>query len=165
MEEIYEHIFRCISSAKAESERPVVEAGSGSGELAEYLANHGLEVIAIDPWNQERVERISTGSVRYIRSRAEEMPLDDEIAGAIVSLRSLHHMDPEKALREFHRVLATGGRLCIADWIYGTDTGIPERYFRPEEIERMLVSSNFTSIKRPNSPDPEIMLWSARKEK
>lgn len=165
MEEIYERILRCISPAKAELERPVVEAGSGSGELAEYLAEHGFEVIAIDPWNQERSERISAGTVRYIRNRAEEMPLDDETAGAVISLRSLHHMEPERALREFHIVLAIGGRLCIADWMYGADTGIPERYFRPEEIERMLRSSDFTSIKRLNSPDPDIMLWTALKEK
>jgi len=74
-------------------------------------------------------------------------------------------MDAEKALEEFYRVLKVGGRLCIADWILGADTGISENYFSLTELKEMLESSGFTSIERLDSSDPDIMLLTAVKEK
>ncbi len=164
MEEIYERILRCLSES-GEIDGPVLEVGSGSGGLSVFLAEHGFEVIAVDPLNAERIEETSDAAVRYIKSRAESMPLKDEEAGAVVTLRSLHHMDAEKALEEFYRVLKSGGRLCIADWILGADTGIPEKYFAADELEGMLESSGFASVGRLDSLDPDIMLWTALKEK
>ncbi len=164
MEEIYGRILRCVSEV-VEIGFPIVEVGSGSGELSVFLAEHGFDVVAVDPWNTERMEKTSGGTVRYIKSRAESLPLDDRSAGAVISLRSLHHMNARKALKEFHRVLKRGGRLCIADWVLGADTGIPEKYFRPEELERMMESTGFVSVERLDSPDPDIMLRTALKEK
>ena len=164
MEEIYGRILWCVSEGR-ETDGTVLEAGSGAGELSVFLAEHGFDVIAVDPWNTGRVEKTSGGTVRYIKSRAESMPLEEGGAGAVVSLRSLHHMNAKKALKEFHRVLKVGGRLCIADWMLGADTGIPEKYFGPEELEIMMKSSGFVSVERLDSPDPDIMLWTAVKEK
>ena len=164
MEEIYGRILRCLSKS-GETAGAVLEAGSGAGGLSVFLAEHGFDVIAVDPWNTEKREETSGGAVRYIKSRAESMPLKDEWADAVVTLRSLHHMDAEKVLEEFYRVLKVGGRLCIADWILGADTGIPEKYFGPEELKEMLKSSGFISVERLDSSDPDIMLWTAVKEK
>ncbi len=163
MEEIYGRILRCVSEV-LEPGFPIVEAGSGAGELSVFLAEHGFDVVAVDPWNTEKVEGTSGGTVRYIKSRAEAMPLMDGIVGAVVSLHSLHHMNPERALKEFHRVLKAGGRVCIADWMLGADTGIPEKYFAPGELEAML-RSDFATVERLDSSDPDIMLWTAVREK
>jgi len=76
MEEIYGRILWCVSEGR-ETVGAVVEAGSGAGGLSVFLAEHGFDVIAVDPWNIEKREKTSGGAVRYIKSRAESMPLLD----------------------------------------------------------------------------------------
>jgi len=162
MEDIYSAVLNCLSPGM----RPgalIVDAGSGSGELSRILADHGFDVMAIDPLATEGETTAHSGGIRYVRGVAERIPLDSGSADAVVSVRALHHMNAPLALAEFQRVIRMGGRLCIADWVRGADTGIPEDYFSPAELREMLVSAGFADVSQLPFPDSDIMLFSARK--
>ncbi|MCH8074373.1 MAG: methyltransferase domain-containing protein [SAR324 cluster bacterium] len=63
--------------------------------------------------------------VEFTEGDAEAMPFDDGKFEAVVSNFGLRHFPhPERALAEFFRVLAPGGRFAASDWIppgvYGT---------------------------------------------
>lgn len=49
------------------------------------------------------------------KASAENIPSDDNTYDLVVCSLALHHMNVRRALREFVRVLKTGGRIVVAD--------------------------------------------------
>ncbi len=147
MSEIYRMILECLSGR-------VLEIGCGSGRLTDFLNEKGLDATGLDPY--------AYGS-NCIRAYAEELPFDDGEFDSIVSVKSLHHTEAPEALREALRVLKKGGRICIADWVFGAQTGIPERYFTHDEIRKMLSDAGFRSIEFMESPERDIFIVRAIK--
>jgi ubiquinone/menaquinone biosynthesis C-methylase UbiE len=45
---------------------------------------------------------------------AEQLPFDDGALDAVVTTSAFHFFNQPAALREFHRVLASGGRVALA---------------------------------------------------
>ena len=96
--------------------RLTVEAGCGEGRLARDLKALGHTVLAVDR---------SPTMVRYAREADPELdvregdvsslPLDEGAADLVVSFMSLMNTDDlDAAVREAARVLAPGGRYCVA---------------------------------------------------
>ena len=55
-------------------------------------------------------------NIYFIRANAESIPLEDNFFDIIISTNSFHHyLHPDKALKEFHRLLKPGGKLYILD--------------------------------------------------
>jgi ubiquinone/menaquinone biosynthesis C-methylase UbiE len=115
-----------------ESARAVVELGCGTGRLAERLLRErlpgeatyvgfdisetmvGLAVPRLEPWrHRARVQRTEGPPV---------LPLPDGACDRFLStyvLDLLGEDDIRTALREARRVLAAGGRLCLASLTFG----------------------------------------------
>ena len=112
---------------------PVLEVGSGDGALSVDLARRGLAVTAVDlDAAQLRLGREAAAAAgvsdRLTWLQADGQRLDGlppDAYGAAVLAFVLHHMeDPDAGLRAAWRVLASGGRLVVAEMLpRGPDAG------------------------------------------
>lgn len=103
--------------------RRILDAGSGPGVSVPMLdaAFHPEEIVAIDA-NPAEVERTRLQAARCAcrtevrRGDAAHLPFADGSFDLILCHQLLHHVVPQKeVLREFHRVLAPGGVLLVAE--------------------------------------------------
>ena len=92
----------------------VVDVGAGTGKLTRALVPTGATLIAVEPLAEMR-ERLAAEVPRAVpfAGTAEHMALRDGSAHAIVVAQAFHWFDGDRALAEFHRVLAPGGRLGL----------------------------------------------------
>ena len=58
--------------------------------------------------------RARSNRVKWLRGPAEQLPFDDGTLDAVVTTSAFHFFDQPAALREFHRVLASGGLVAVA---------------------------------------------------
>jgi SAM-dependent methyltransferase len=87
----------------------VVELGAGTGKLTRAVAALGAQVVAVEP-DPRMLAVLRSGGLEGVEGSAEEIPVDDEAADAVVAGSCLHWFDLERALPEIHRVLRPGGR-------------------------------------------------------
>jgi len=94
--------------------RIVVDVGAGTGKLTRALVRTGATVIAVEPLAEMR-ERLAESVPMAVPfdGTAERMALRDGSAHAITVAQAFHWFDGDRALAEFHRVLAPGGRLGL----------------------------------------------------
>jgi SAM-dependent methyltransferase len=95
----------------------LVEVGSGTGILTRAVAERGYRVIGVEPNDEMRRAAAAVpcpGALpSYVAGRAEATALPSASAGVVVAAQAFHWFDPEAALREFHRLLAPGGKLAL----------------------------------------------------
>lgn len=104
---------------------PTCDMGCGTGHVARYLREHGVQVCGIDlsPAMVERARRLTPGiEFRQGDMMALDAP-DGAWAGiaAFYSIIHIHRDDMTRALGELRRVLRPGGKLLLAFHI-GDDT-------------------------------------------
>ncbi len=119
----YEIIVDLIDRHVGHSGR-VLDAGCGSGVFAAFLANRGLDVVAVDSAPEmlrlaERhvsdVSRRTHGTVTFTRSRIEELVMKPEAFDVILCLSVLEYVDPdERVLEAFSNALVRGGTLMLS---------------------------------------------------
>lgn len=88
------------------------DIGSGTGISTRLLAGMGWRVIGIEPNAEMRAraeEVAATGSVEYRAGTGEATGLEDGGVALVVCAQSFHWLEPEAALREFHRILRPDG--------------------------------------------------------
>jgi SAM-dependent methyltransferase len=92
----------------------IVDVGAGTGKLTRALVPSGATLIAVEPLAEMR-ERLAESVPRAVpfAGTAEHMELRDGAAHAVVAAQAFHWFDGDRALVEFHRVLAPGGRLGL----------------------------------------------------
>ena len=94
--------------------RVVVDVGAGTGKLTRMLARTGATVIAVEPLAEMREQLAETVPVAVpFDGTAEHMALRDGSADAITVAQAFHWFDGDRALAEFHRVLAPGRKLGL----------------------------------------------------
>ncbi|MCJ8279483.1 MAG: class I SAM-dependent methyltransferase [Rivularia sp. ALOHA_DT_140] len=87
----------------------IVDIGAGAGSYAFVLAEHGYEVIAVEPSEVMRNQAISHPGISWVEGYAENLPLENQSAEAAVIMLAFHHFqDYQKALREINRVVGEG---------------------------------------------------------
>ena len=132
----------------------VLEVGCGSCDLTRRLAaNFPLRVIGSDihAWGMRPAAfhdaRERKGKSFFVVADVLNLGFKNVAFQAVFSVISFHHApDPQKACLEMGRVLRKGGTLLLVDWAYGAKTGVPERYFRPQEIKALLEHAAFQNI-------------------
>jgi SAM-dependent methyltransferase len=88
----------------------VIELGAGTGKLTRAVGALGVRVVAVEPDARMRAVLLRDG-LEGVEGSAEEVPMGDGEADAVVAGSAMHWFDLDRALPEFHRVLRPGGRL------------------------------------------------------
>ena len=91
----------------------ILDLGAGTGKLTATLVGLGAEVTAVEPDPDMLAElRRKHPSVRSLPGSAEEIPLADASANAVLAGQALHWFDLDRAIPEIARVLTPGGVLA-----------------------------------------------------
>jgi SAM-dependent methyltransferase len=96
----------------------LLDAACGPGSLAAEAAARGAEPVGLDlaPGMVE-LARERHPSLRFLPGDVEHLPFEDASFDAITAGFLLHHLpDPDRAVAEFARVLAPGGRIAATVW-------------------------------------------------
>jgi len=92
----------------------VVELGAGTGKFTRLLIQSGAEVVAVEPV-AAMLDRLGADlpAVRTLRATAQNLPLADACADAVVCAQSFHWFATPEALAQMRRVLKPGGALGL----------------------------------------------------
>jgi SAM-dependent methyltransferase len=125
-----------------------LDLAAGTGLFTRALAGRAEHVIAIEPDGRMRaVLAARSPGVRVLAGRAEEIPLPDGCADAVLVSTAWHWFDPDRAVPEIARVLKDGGRLGVLwtsrdraeDWVANLDViRSPEEPRSPDEVRERL---------------------------
>jgi ubiquinone/menaquinone biosynthesis C-methylase UbiE len=92
----------------------VIDLAAGTGKLTQDLTSRFGAVIAVEPLDEMRAElRRRLPGVEALAGTAEELPLADASADAVVVAQAFHWFDGRRALREIGRVLRPRGGLGL----------------------------------------------------
>ena len=107
-----------LAAAHLRPEWRVLEAASGDGAGARFLAERVAELTCIDLEAEQlprlRALRTSAGPVRAFAADVRDLPFPDKSFDAVTSFETIEHTDPEACLASFHRVLVPGGLLVLS---------------------------------------------------
>jgi len=133
-----------LKASDLKPESTVVDVGCGTGFLTQYAAMHTRgsgRIVGVDlspQMLQKAKENLSKlGRIESVDFRvgdAENIPIEDGFADAVVGNMILHHCPrPKRAISEMMRILKPGGRIAIADL-----EKHKERWLREEMADRWL---------------------------
>jgi ubiquinone/menaquinone biosynthesis C-methylase UbiE len=106
-----------IAQLRAYQCRRIADIGCGTGILSDRIERelHPEELYGVDMSDGMLDKaRARSNRVQWLRGPAEQLPFDDGSLDAVVTTSAFHFFDQPAALREFHRVLASGGLVAVA---------------------------------------------------
>jgi len=142
----------------------IVEIGAGTGIFAEAFANFAPKatVYAVDTeplmigWMKAHRAPASGGRLIPLLATDARVPLPDGEAD-IVFLIDLHHeLDaPDATYAEVYRLLASGRKVVVVDWLRDTEPGGPPQEIRAteEEIAATLERAGFKHVATHDGPE------------
>ncbi len=97
----------------------VIDSGCGYSWSTEWLFRSGYDAIGVDicrTYLEIAVQRIGAFRPHLVVCDVENLPLKSGIANAILAYESFHHIpDRQRALAGYYRVLASLGRVILAE--------------------------------------------------
>lgn len=96
----------------------VLEIGCGTGLFTQELSKTSNTIVAIDISEaliSKAKERVRRENVHFVTGNAYDMNFPPASFDFIVGSSSLHHLDVDAALKEFHRVLKPGGKILFTE--------------------------------------------------
>jgi SAM-dependent methyltransferase len=92
----------------------VVDLAAGTGKLTRDLVPRFARVVAVEPLDEMRAELVRRlPGLEALGGTAEELPLADARADAVLVAQAFHWFDGRRALREIARALRPGGGLGL----------------------------------------------------
>lgn len=89
--------------------KKILELGCSDAMTSVALKNKGYQVTALDLIDQ-RLAPAKNADIPFIKSTAENIPLETQSLDFVFSYNSLEHFtDPQKVLKEIHRILKPNG--------------------------------------------------------
>lgn len=161
-EAVFDRVLDALGSLEGER---VLEVGCGGGRLLERVLAAGARAAGVDHSPdmidltlQRNHEAVKAGALEIKLSEAERLPWPDETFSVLVSANTFFFIEqPERALAEFARVLAPGGRMLIATvpgplpapslrdwWVYVW--GSQMHVYDEDEMRLMVQRAGFTDI-------------------
>ena len=115
---------RFVVEQLGQFENPVLDVGTGQGQLAIALAKAGAAVTSIDANAEEQAVGIANArgdglaeQITFLTVDARDLPCADGAFGAVAMMDALHHLDDGPAVfSQMRRVLRSGGRLLLAEF-------------------------------------------------
>ena len=138
----------------------LLDVGGGTGALSAVIGGEGAKAVVLEP-NPRKVAfgRSRHPQVEYHEAFAERMPFPDGSFDCAMAMLSFHHTeDPERALREVHRVLAPSGKFLIQEFhpavapgalarrLFARRHGGHHRYYEPDGMKASLGEAGFRDI-------------------
>lgn len=114
---------KVVSLLDAKESVRFLDAGCGTGwamgEFASSVNKKGLFYgVDLSTKMIEKAKENFRGqdNFHFTKTNAESIPLDDDFFDIIICTNSFHHfLHPEKAMKEFYRLLKAGGKVYILD--------------------------------------------------
>ena len=114
-------VLKSQSPEKAKEELKILDIGTGPGFFPVILAEAGYRVVAVD-YTQEMLDTARKnagefcGNITFYKMDAQNLEFEDELFDVVISRNLTWNLkDPERAYREWCRVLKPGGRLLNFD--------------------------------------------------
>ena len=165
---LYDRISKEIIYSYLKDCKCVLDAGTGTGRFAIYLAQRGLNVVAIDSSKEmieiarKKVEQAGCQHrIQFIVADIENLPLRDNSVDGLCSLIVLIHLDcRDYAVSELSRVLKSDGILVLdvphklLSRAYRPflslvgKTTFPDYHYSLGEIKRLLLANSVELVER-----------------
>ncbi|WP_320008354.1 class I SAM-dependent methyltransferase [Maridesulfovibrio sp.] len=135
--------------AKSGRNQYALDVGTGPGQLAFYLAEAGFNVTGVDLSSQMIASAQKTAkemdlNIDFRTGDAENLDFADNQFDVIVSRNLIWTLpNPDRALKEWYRILKPGGRIIISDGFWSNQTW--KRFY---EIPINLLKSVFQAKSR-----------------
>ena len=96
----------------------VLEIGCGTGYFTREIAKTGVTVTAIDispDLIELALKEVNAGNVIFRLANAYDLDFEDNSFDSVIGSSVLHHLEIEKAIHEFFRVLRPNGTICFTE--------------------------------------------------
>lgn len=104
------------SLAALPTEGMLLDAGSGTGRVAQFLRSMATALVAVDLSLRMLKEARKKDGLHPVRSFTEKLPFPDCSFARIIIVDALHHVvNPQQTAQELWRVLQPGGRIVIEE--------------------------------------------------
>lgn len=151
-------IFSMMRSKKGKA----LDLGCGTGNYTVELHKRGFDVVGVDL--SEKMLEIARGKlpdVEFVRASAYNLPFNDESFDLVLSVTMFEFLrEPERAVREIHRVLKPGGEVIIGTmngrslWflfkrlktLFVETAYRYARFYTPGELEGLLIEQGFRDV-------------------
>lgn len=128
-----------VETAALTGSEQVLDVATGGGHTAFALAPHAVQVVALDLTRamlnvaQREAETRGLHNISYLEGDAQALPCADESFDVVTCRHAPHHFpNAPQAVREWGRVLKSGGKLLLVD---STSPEEPEAEALLHEIE------------------------------
>lgn len=94
----------------------ILDAGGGTGRIAQTLSGQAVGIIVSDPSHGMLKQAKSKAGLELLCSTAENLSLSSNFFERVLMVDAFHHVyDQQKTAQELWRVLKPGGRLVIEE--------------------------------------------------